>query len=242
MATLFISDLHLEDDRPQTSRLLLDFLAGELCAGARSLYILGDLFEFWIGDDLVSETAGQVAAALRSLGDRGVACHFMHGNRDFLLGADYANSCGMSLLCEEVVVDLYGTPYLLLHGDSLCTDDHAYQAFRQQVRNPQFQQDFLARPLQERLQMARSAREQSMAHTGNASEDIMDVNQTAVLRAFAAHEVHNMIHGHTHRPAVHSHRLGDGQEAERIVLSDWDKTGSCLAVSENGYAVIPLGA
>ncbi len=240
MTTLFISDLHLEDGRPQVTRLLLDFLASELCTGAKALYILGDLFEFWIGDDLVTETAGQVGSALRSLSEGGVECHFMHGNRDFLLGAQYAEYYGMVLLPEEVVVDLQGTPYLLLHGDSLCTDDHAYQAFRRQVRDAQFQRQFLAKSLDERLQIAQSARDQSMAHKGSTADDIMDVNQAAVNKAFTDHDVRNMIHGHTHRPAVHTHRLDDGQEGTRFVLADWNENGSCLAVSDTGYAVIPV--
>jgi len=230
MATLFISDLHLEDSQPAVTGWLLDFLSGP-ARTADAVYILGDLFEFWIGDDALSVTARQVAQATSALNAAGVPCYFMHGNRDFLLGEAYATQARLELLPDALMVDLYGTPTLLLHGDSLCTDDAEYQRFRQQSRNPKWQAHILALSAEERLQLARSARDASSAHTGSISMDIMDVNETAVRDAFKEYRVKRMIHGHTHRPAVHKHRLEDGSDAERIVLSDWYTAGSYLRVN-----------
>jgi len=230
MTTLFISDLHLEDSQPAATGWLLDFLSGP-ARTADALYILGDLFEYWIGDDALSVTARQVAQATASLNAAGVPCYFMHGNRDFLLGEAYASQAGLKLLPDTLLVDLYGTLTLLLHGDSLCTDDMEYQRFRKQSRNPEWQARILALSVEERLQLAQSARDASIAHTGSISMDIMDVNETAVCDAFVEYGVKRMIHGHTHRPAFHKHSLKDGSEAERIVLSDWYNQGSYLRVN-----------
>jgi UDP-2,3-diacylglucosamine hydrolase len=240
MTTLFISDLHLEDERPETTQLLLELLAGR-ARDADALYILGDLFEFWIGDDVLTETARTVAAALSDVSASGVDVYFIHGNRDFLLGANYALAAGMQLLPESVVIDLYGNPTLVLHGDTLCTDDAAYLAFRSQVRDPAWQSDFLQMSLEDRLAMARNARDASMQHTATAAMEIMDANSSAVVEAFERHEVSNMIHGHTHRPDVHVHQLSDGVEARRIVLADWYRRGSCLCVDAEGFEVVQLG-
>ena len=230
MTTLFISDLHLEDSQPAATGWLLDFLSGP-ARTADALYILGDLFEYWIGDDALSVTARRVAQATASLNAAGVPCYFMHGNRDFLLGEAYASQAGLKLLPDTLLVDLYGTLTLLLHGDSLCTDDMEYQRFRKQSRNPEWQARILALSVEERLQLAQSARDASIAHTGSISMDIMDVNETAVCDAFVEYGVKRMIHGHTHRPAFHKHSLKDGSEAKRIVLSDWYKQGSYLRVN-----------
>jgi UDP-2,3-diacylglucosamine hydrolase len=227
--TLFISDLHLEDKAPERTEWLSSFLAGT-ARDADAVYILGDLFEYWIGDDALSATARQVAQDTAALSAAGVPCFFQHGNRDFLLGEDYATLAGMKLLPEYFVADLYGTPTLLLHGDTLCTDDVEYQAFRQQARNPAWQQAVLAMSVAERLQMAESARDASMKHTGSASMEIMDVNEQAVLNALMEHGVGRMIHGHTHRPAHHRIEAGD-LRAERIVLADWYSSGSYLEIS-----------
>ncbi|MEE8339410.1 MAG: UDP-2,3-diacylglucosamine diphosphatase [Xanthomonadales bacterium] len=230
MTTLFISDLHLEDSQPAVTGWLLDFLSGP-ARTAEAVYILGDLFEYWIGDDALSDTARQVAQGTSALKEAGVPCYFMHGNRDFLLGNAYATQAGLELLPEALLIDLYGTPTLLLHGDTLCTDDTEYQLFRQQSRNPQWQARILALPVEERLQLARSARDASIAHTGTVSMDIMDVNETAVSDVFREYRAKRMIHGHTHRPAVHKYALDDGSEVERIVLSDWHSAGSYLRVA-----------
>ncbi len=239
MSTLFISDLHLEDSRPATAAWLQDFLSGP-ARTAGALYILGDLFEFWIGDDALSTTAQNLAQTTSALSASGVPVYFMHGNRDFLLGERYARIAGFQLLPESIVVDLHGTETLLLHGDALCTDDVEYQAFRQQARNPDWQAGVLAMSIEERLEMARTARDASMKHTSVAAMEIMDVNDEAVASAFREHRVSRMIHGHTHRPAFHRIDLGDGEKAERIVLADWYQSGSYLEVTRDGARSVAL--
>ena len=239
MPTYFISDLHLEDSRPAATELLLGFLQTR-ARDADALYILGDLFEYWIGDDVLSDTARTVSGALGELSASGVPCYFQHGNRDFLLGKEYARGAGLQLLPETQVVDLYGTATLLLHGDQLCTDDTAYLEFRRQVRNPGFQSMFLQLPVPQRLEMARNARDASRRHTGQTEMAIMDVNAEAVCAAFAEHSVLRMIHGHTHRPAIHHHRLPSRETAERLVLADWYDSGSFLQLGPEGYEQVPL--
>jgi len=239
MGTLFISDLHLEDSRPQMTELLLRFLDGA-ARDADALYILGDLFEYWIGDDALSPTAELVARGTKQLVDSGVPCFFMHGNRDFLLGSDYAHRSGMEILPEKVVLDLYGTPTLLLHGDTLCTDDVEYQSFRRQVRDPGWQAAFLAQPVADRLMVAQQARDASKQHTSTAGMGIMDVNLDTVVCAFREQGVRQMIHGHTHRPASHQHDLGDGDRGSRIVLADWYEKGSALEVTPRGAIVLDI--
>lgn len=239
MSTLFISDLHLEDEEPRATRTLLSFLAGP-AREADALYILGDLFEFWIGDDALSAAARQVATATLELAGSGVPCYFMHGNRDFLLGPSYAAQAGLQLLPDYHVADLYGQPTLLLHGDTLCTDDVQYQAFRKQCRDPAWQANILGLSVEQRLEMARGARDASAQHTRASAAEIMDVNEPAVLETFAEYAVSRMIHGHTHRPAVHHYQLENGGDAERIVLADWYESGSCLRVSACGAEFVPL--
>ncbi len=238
MTTIFISDLHLDDRRPETTALLLKFLQDDL-ANADALYILGDLFEFWLGDDVPTRCSVDVAAALSCLSDKGLPCFFMPGNRDFLLREDYAKSAGMTLLQDEHVVNLYDEQVLLMHGDSLCTDDIPYQQFRMLVRNPAWQQDFLSRTPQERLQIALQARDASAEHKGAVEMDIMDVNPAEVIAAFDRHGVLRMIHGHTHRPATH-HLEVNGQAAERIVLGDWYTQGTVLRVQPGSYELLPI--
>jgi UDP-2,3-diacylglucosamine hydrolase len=239
LSTLFISDLHLDDRRPETTALLLDFLQTE-ATGADALYILGDLFEFWLGDDVPSKCSLAVAAELSGLAGKGVPCYFMHGNRDFLLGEGYAEQAGMTLLQEEHVADLYGERVLLMHGDSMCTDDVPYQQFRAMVRNPDWQRQLLSKSPQERLQIALQARDASAEHKGNVAMDIMDVNPGEVSAAFARHDVYRMIHGHTHRPATHDLTVND-QAAQRIVLGDWYTQGSVLRVQPGSYELSTLG-
>jgi len=229
MTTLFISDLHLDDRRPETTALLLRFLEKE-APTADALYILGDLFEFWLGDDVPSKCSGEVAAALFGLKDKSVPCYFMHGNRDFLVRESYAEMAGVTLLPEEYVADLYGEQVLLMHGDSLCTDDIPYQQFRTLVRNPIWQHEFLSKTPQERLQAAMEARDASAEHKGNLDMNIMDVNQGEVIARFERHGIHRMIHGHTHRPATHELDI-NGEAAQRIVLGDWYTQGSVLRVN-----------
>lgn len=239
MTSLFISDLHLDESRPDITAGLLRFLS-EQAPAAESLYILGDLFESWIGDDEKSILADSVATALRTLADRGIPIRFVHGNRDFLIGDDYAARCGMQLLGETTVIDLYGTATLLLHGDTLCTDDLPYQAFRAQVRESGWQQGFLAQPLQARRNFAAQARARSQQHTRNASMDIMDVAPAAVAEAFRLHGASRMIHGHTHRPAIHPGINVDARSCQRIVLGDWHEHGSVLSVQPSGASLLKL--
>ncbi|MBL1274018.1 MAG: UDP-2,3-diacylglucosamine diphosphatase [Oceanospirillales bacterium] len=220
MTTLFISDLHLEESRPDITGAFLRFLK-EKAPGAEQLYILGDFFEAWIGDDEHTPLQEQVAAALRTLSDNGTRIFLMHGNRDFLLGEDFCARAGATLLDDPTLIDLYGTPTLLMHGDSLCTADVEYQKFRANMRNPKTQKLILARPLKDRQQMARQLREMSMATNRDKAEGIMDVTPDEVVRVMEAHDVPRLIHGHTHRPAEHALKVNN-KTAKRIVLGDWD--------------------
>ena len=226
MSTLFISDLHLDAARPHIVELFTRFVAGD-ARQAEALYILGDLFESWIGDDDDSPLALQVAQSLYALKQSGIPVFFMHGNRDFLLGQNYAHRAGMTLLDDPTVVEFNGERTLLMHGDTLCTDDGAYQEFRAVVRNPDWQRQFRARSLSERHAFAAQARAESVKHTAGAKPEIMDVNQAAVLAAMRKHGVRTLIHGHTHRPATHCFEF-DGHRAERIVLGDWYEQSSVL--------------
>tara|TARA_Y100001001_G_scaffold155859_1_gene172090 strand:+ start:383 stop:1108 length:726 start_codon:yes stop_codon:yes gene_type:complete len=221
VTTLFISDLHLEESRPDITEAFLGFLDGT-ASGVDQLYILGDFFEAWIGDDERTPLQEQIAAALRKLRDSGTDIFLMHGNRDFLIGEDFCERAGATLLDDPTVIDLHGTPTLLMHGDSLCTADVEYQKFRANMRNPQWQQMILQRPLEDRQQMARQLREISMAKNQGKEEFIMDVTPEEVIKDMEAHGVQHMIHGHTHRPAVHE-LIANGLPAKRIVLGDWDK-------------------
>jgi UDP-2,3-diacylglucosamine hydrolase len=231
-ASLFISDLHLDPERPGITRLFLDFLRGE-ASGCGTLYILGDLFEAWVGDDEDSDLAIQVAEGLTALSARGVAISFLHGNRDFMLGDAYAGRAGMRLLPEFFVADIAGEPTLLLHGDQLCTEDAKYQAIRQQVRNPAWQQRMLLLGLDQRRALAAQFRDQSRSHQAGAGETILDVHPPEVEATFRRHGVRRMIHGHTHRPAVHELQV-DGQPCTRIVLGDWYQQGSLLRIDDDG--------
>lgn len=240
MTTLFIADLHLDPERPAITELFGTFIDEE-AARADALYILGDLFEAWVGDDDPSDAGAFVADKLQALAASGVPVRFIRGNRDFLLGAEYAARCGMSLLDEPLVIDLYGTPTVILHGDLLCTDDVAYQQFRMQTRDPRWQAQFLAQPLDARLAFAAQARAASKARygelvTAGTAEVVGDVAKDAVDALFATSGVRRMIHGHTHRPAVHD----EGHGNTRIVLGDWYEQGSVLRVSEAGVDLATL--
>ncbi len=221
MTTLFISDLHLEEARPDITDAFLAFLKTR-AMGVEQLYILGDFFEAWIGDDERTPLQEQVAQALKAVSDSGTRIFLMHGNRDFLIGEDFCHRAGATLLDDPTVIDLYGTPALLMHGDSLCTADVEYQKFRANMRNPQMQKMMLARPLKDRQQMARQLRELSTAKNQGKAEAIMDVTPEEVIRELEDHGVQLMIHGHTHRPAIHQLEA-NGQDARRIVLGDWDR-------------------
>jgi UDP-2,3-diacylglucosamine hydrolase len=223
---LFISDLHLAPERPDIIRLFIEFLDTQ-AASAESLYILGDLVEYWLGDDDQAEGLNAVFARMKQLADNGLKIYLMHGNRDFLMGEALAQRAGCQLIEDPSVVEFEHTPVLLLHGDTLCTDDVRYQQLRSMLRDPAWQKDFLSKPLAERQQMARALRQQSREETSSKDEAIMDVNADAVNRAFSTHKVQLMIHGHTHRPAIHQ-LTANGKAAQRIVLGDWYSQGSVL--------------
>ena len=238
--TLFISDLHLSADTTEATDTLLRFLR-ETAAAADALYVLGDLFEYWIGDEGLDQPyATQIAQAFRALAERGVGVYFMHGNRDFLIGARFAQTSGMQLLPDPALVDLYGRPTLLMHGDTLCSDDHEYQKFRAMVRDPAWQQAFLGKPLDERVRMAREVRGKSERAKQVKDMAIMDVTPATVEDTLRAHHYARLIHGHTHRPARHQHKV-DGRDCERWVLADWYHHGSCLLCDASGCRAQPLG-
>ena len=231
--TLFISDLHLSPARPGCTELLLELLASR-AREADALYILGDLFDAWIGDDDHSPPNPAVIRGLRGLADSGTRVFLMHGNRDFLLGSGFAASSGARLLPDPKVVDLYGTPTLLMHGDLLCTGDLAYQAMRGQIRAPEFVAQFLAKPMRERTVIAAEYRRHSGEATSLKPQDIMDVSRDAVARVMVEYGVDRLIHGHTHRPADHSFEL-NGRQAQRLVLAEWHEgDGQVLCVSPEG--------
>ena len=238
MTALFISDLHLTAGDAETTRRFVEFMAGPARA-ARELYILGDLFEAWIGDDDDDPRLGPIVAALRELTDAGVACALMHGNRDFLLGQSFCAATGTRLLGDYERIVLFGEPVLLTHGDLLCTDDTRYMTLRSELRSPAWQRDFLARPLDERRQIASDLRQLSATEIAAKDEYIMDVNQAAVERTMRDHDVTLLIHGHTHRPAVHRFDL-DGRAAARIVLGAWYHDPSIVRWTAAGFELEAL--
>lgn len=238
--TLFVSDLHLSPGHPHTTELFLDFLA-QTAPAAEALYILGDLFEYWAGDDDLDDAHHmRVIQALATLAARGTRLFLLHGNRDFLLGRGFEQAARATLLPDPSLIDLYGIPTLLMHGDTLCTDDRQYLAFRAQVRDPAFQADFLRKPLAQRKAAIEQLRRQSEQDKGRKSEALMDVNAQAVAETLRTHGYPRLIHGHTHRPARHVHDV-DGKICERWVLDAWHERGSYLRCDKRGCmaATIP---
>jgi UDP-2,3-diacylglucosamine hydrolase len=238
MTTLFISDLHLDVDRPASIARFLEFMQRE-ARHCSALYILGDLFEAWIGDDDTNPGYAPIIAVLADLKLSGVPCFFMHGNRDFLIGKRFATATGCTLLAENEVVEIEGDRVLLTHGDLLCTDDKPYMALRAVVRDPAWQREFLAKPPAERRRIADDLRSKSQTAIAAKSEEIMDVNQSAVEAAMRRHDVSILLHGHTHRPAVHTFSI-DGRDATRIVLGAWYDQGSVVRWDENGFDLATL--
>lgn len=220
MTTLFISDLHLDSARPEITRAFLEFLRTD-AVNADKLYILGDLFESWIGDDDNSDLSRTVTQALRQLNLLKTPVYVQHGNRDFLLGADFFSRSLCRPLADPNIIDLYGKSVLLMHGDSLCTEDRDYITFRLMVRDPNWQREFLKQPLEQRRVVARQIRTASKDANSNKSQDIMDVSPDEVARAFREQKVDLMIHGHTHRPFIHKQTV-DGKSVTRVVLGDWE--------------------
>ncbi|PZW46421.1 MULTISPECIES: UDP-2,3-diacylglucosamine diphosphatase [unclassified Pseudomonas] len=230
---LLISDLHLEQERPDITRAFLHFLDTR-ARHAEALYILGDFFEVWIGDDAMTPFQRSIAQALRRLADSGTRIYLMHGNRDFLLGKAFCREAGCTLLGDPHTVELAGEKVLLMHGDSLCTLDIGYQKMRRLLRNPLSLFILRNLPLDTRHRLARKLRSESRSQTRMKASDIVDVTPDEVQRVMARYGVKTLIHGHTHRPDVHALQV-DGQPAKRIVLGDWDKQGWALQVDENGF-------
>ncbi|WP_409526295.1 UDP-2,3-diacylglucosamine diphosphatase [Nitrincola sp. MINF-07-Sa-05] len=233
MRQLFISDLHLQPERPDITKGLLWFLE-HIAPGSDELYLLGDIFEYWIGDDAPLPGLGQVFAELKKVSARGTRLYFQHGNRDFLVGEAFAKAIGAELLPEEYLIEAAdGITSLLMHGDQLCTDDVEYQAFRKMVRHPTWQQSVLSKSIEERIAMAQHLRSESQMQGSQKSDEIMDVNADAVIETLQLHDVGRLIHGHTHRPAIH--QLDQGKApAQRIVLGDWDKQGWYIEITTAG--------
>jgi UDP-2,3-diacylglucosamine hydrolase len=235
VTTFFISDLHLGSGKPEAQLQALKFFSQEASHG-EALYILGDLFDYWIGDDAPTAEGLAITAALCHLSKAGVAVYFIPGNRDFLVSQLFAQASGCQILPDLTVIDLYGTPTLLMHGDTLCTDDKAYQRARSRLRRPIILRAYLALPKLWRRTIAQRLRRRSQAHTQRQPLAIMDVNQAAVETAIRAHKAEQIIHGHTHRPAIH-YFLVDGCPKQRIVLGDWSQGKSVLTYTREGLSL-----
>lgn len=236
--TYFIADLHLSENRPDITAAFFKFLQTHIISKkVDALYILGDFFEVWVGDDYVSKLSCEVANQLKAVSNAGTPIYFIHGNRDFIMRTKYADMAGMTLLDEQTVIDLYGTPTVILHGDEMCTQDIEYQAFRRKSRGWWWPKLMLAMPLWYRKKIARNARKKSKLSQADKPPEILDVVESAVLETFAKHGVANMIHGHTHRPNVHQYNV-DGQTLTRTVLGDWYTQGSYLIVTANSQQLI----
>ncbi|CAG0952096.1 UDP-2,3-diacylglucosamine hydrolase [Methylophilaceae bacterium] len=238
--TLFISDLHLCSSRPAITEQFIRFMENR-ATRADALYVLGDLFEYWAGDEEIGdEHHRRVVLAFAALADAGIPCFFIHGNRDFLISQGFSSAARVTLLSDPAQLTLYGRHILLSHGDALCTDDRAYQAFRQQVRNENWQRSFLAQPLQVRKAQIEALRTRSEQEKSYKAESIMDVNPDAVAGLLRAHAYPELfIHGHTHRPDVHDIEV-DGHRIQRWVLGDWYEQGSCLQLDATGCRPVLL--
>lgn len=238
MATLLISDLHLQEERPDITRAFLHFLATR-ARQADALYILGDFFEVWIGDDGMTPFQREIARALRQLRDSGTQIFLMHGNRDFLIGKAFCREAGCTLLHDPSLVQFNGEPVLLMHGDSLCTQDLAYMKLRRWLRHPLTLFILRHLPLSTRFKLARKLRSESKAQTRMKAAEIIDVTPELIPQVLAQYGVTTLIHGHTHRPATHDLRV-NGQPARRIVLGDWDTCGWALQIDQNGFQQAPF--
>lgn len=235
MRSLFISDLHLDEQRPDITRAFCQFLQDD-ASQANALYILGDFFESWLGDDDSSPLIEQIKIALLELSNTGCQVYFMHGNRDFLVGDAFCQAVSATRLDDPCVIDLLGEPTLLMHGDSLCTGDAEYMQFRAMARSPQWQAQVLSKSLSERRALAKQLRAASSEANSNKAEDIMDVTPSEVERIMTQHHCQRLIHGHTHRPARHAFTLNN-KPAERIVLGDWHRQGWVLDCRDNEIAL-----
>jgi UDP-2,3-diacylglucosamine hydrolase len=236
MTTLFISDLHLDESRPAVTRAFYQFLEND-ASQAKALYILGDLFEVWVGDDDDSDLVLQTTKALKALSDSGVACFIMHGNRDFLIGQAFCKATGCTMLEDPAKIRLYGEATLLMHGDLLCIEDTAYLEWRLQCRSPTFQTEFLKHRLEQRRAIVAGLRQQSKDANSNKAEDIMDASHSEVVRYLEMEPCQRMIHGHTHRPNIHFHEANE-KTAQRWVLGDWEQHFVFLTATAKGLELV----
>ena len=235
MRTVFISDLHLTEKRPDITQALFSFIQRECIKSdtpTSALYILGDFFEAWIGDDCSTSLTKEVKTHLKTITDAGIDLYIMHGNRDFLIGPSFCEDIGAQLIDDGTIIHLNGKPTVLMHGDTLCIQDTQYLAFREVVRNPAWQGDFLSKPVSERLEIAQALRQKSQESAADKSEYIMDVDQQEVSKTLNSKRCETLIHGHTHRPAIHT--LTDPEGAHRYVLGDWDKYGWMIVADNSG--------
>ena len=232
MTNLFISDLHLDAKKPEIGNQFLAFLEEEVTR-SKALYILGDLFEYWLGDDDPNPYYTQIKMALRKITDSGVPIFFMHGNRDFMIGEAFSKETGIKIIKDPTVINFNNQDVLLCHGDTLCTDDDEYQDMRKTTRNLEWQAKMLAKPLEERLAFAIQARDNSKIHNNSLASKLMDVNSDAVKKTLLKYNVNIILHGHTHRPNIHKIKLSNGN-AMRIVLGDWFEQGSVVRWDKNG--------
>jgi UDP-2,3-diacylglucosamine hydrolase len=238
VAALFISDLHIDASRPAITEQFLSFLGNE-ARDADALYILGDLFESWIGDDAADAAQSAAIAGIHTLTSSGVPCFVMHGNRDFLLSEQFCRMSGSELLPDPLIITLYGEQVLVMHGDALCTDDLPYQRLRATVREPSWQRQFLALSVKSRRALAGAARAGSQVHTAALEYAIADVNAASVAAPLPTPGTATLLHGHTHRPAIHALEV-DGRPCTRIVLGDWYDQGSLLRWDQNGPELASL--
>jgi len=238
MTTLFIADLHLSEQRPEITELFIEFLKTK-ARHARALYILGDLFEAWLGDDCILPAYNEIITQLKNLTDSNIPVYLVHGNRDFLIGNHFCELTGCQLLDESTTITIDNNDYIIMHGDTLCTDDVKYQQFRTMVRNPEWQQQMLSKTPAERIALAKQYREISKSETSTKAEDIMDVNQGEVEKVMRTTNIFTLIHGHTHRPNIHNFDI-DGKPARRIVLGDWYEQGSVLKLDKDLFELETL--
>ena len=238
MTTLFLSDIHVSDEHPEISEHLKEFLLEEKFK-INTIYILGDLFEYWLGDDDPNPSYREIKLLLKNLSQKGISIFFMHGNRDFLIGEKFAEEAGCHILPDPHVMDLFGKKVLMSHGDIFCTDDKEYQSFRNQTRDPAWKESILSKSLRFREEFAKKARLESSKHTSSKKNEIMDVNKDEIIKMYEKYNVDIIIHGHTHRPAIHD-IFFNGKNCQRIVLGDWYEQGSILRCDEAGFDLIQL--
>ena len=238
MTTLFVSDIHISDDYPEICKLFFDFI-NKIDTNVNALYILGDLFEYWLGDDDPNPIFKKTQNALKDLSKNNISVFFIHGNRDFLVGDKFAKKSHIKILSDPSVIELYGERILISHGDIFCVDDEEYQLFRKQTRDPKWQEMILKKPLGYRRDFAQMARMKSIEHTQLDNEDIMDVNENEIKKTFDQLNISTIIHGHTHRPFIHN-TISNEVNYRRIVLGDWYDQGSILEWNESGPKLIKL--